>query len=96
MKPNLLISYTSKRIFRLQPTASLRALMSSQKSYDLAVIGAGIYGIQAARTYLQIHPNDKVIVFETSGEVGGVWSTGERTTTRAALFRLITKARASV
>lgn len=45
--------------------------------YDLAVIGAGIYGIQAARTYLSIHPYDKVIVFEGGKEVGGVWSSGE-------------------
>ncbi|KAK5937491.1 hypothetical protein PMZ80_010109 [Knufia obscura] len=42
--------------------------------FDLAIIGAGIYGIQAARTYLELHPYDKVIVFEGSGDVGGVWS----------------------
>lgn len=52
-------------------------MMQSQKMYDLAVIGAGIYGIQAARTYLSIHPREKVVVFEGSGEVGGVWSTGK-------------------
>lgn len=57
--------------------------MSAQPSdeglqeFDLAVIGAGIYGIQAARTYLELHQNDKVIVFEASGDVGGVWSSGE-------------------
>jgi cation diffusion facilitator CzcD-associated flavoprotein CzcO len=51
--------------------------MNSQTIYDLAVIGAGIYGIQAARIYLTIHPNDKVIIFEASGVVGGVWSNGE-------------------
>lgn len=44
--------------------------------FDLAIIGAGIYGIQAARTYLELHPYDKVIVFEGSGDVGGVWSSG--------------------
>jgi len=47
------------------------------QEFDLAVIGAGIYGIQAARTYLELHQNDKVIVFEASGDVGGVWSSGE-------------------
>lgn len=51
--------------------------MAIRQTYDLAVIGAGIYGIQAARTYLGIHPNDRVIVFETSAEVGGVWSSGK-------------------
>lgn len=44
---------------------------------DLVVIGAGIYGIQAARTYLELHPTDHVIVFEASEDVGGVWSAGE-------------------
>lgn len=52
--------------------------MDGQEVYNLAVVGAGIYGIQAARTYLEIHPHDKVIVFEANGEVGGVWSTGEK------------------
>lgn len=51
--------------------------IEGKESYDLAVIGAGIYGIQAARTYLQLHPDDKVIVFETSDEIGGVWSAGK-------------------
>lgn len=53
--------------------------MENHHIYDLAVIGAGIYGLQAARTYLEIHPNDKVIIFETTSAVGGVWSTGENT-----------------
>jgi len=50
----------------------------SLQGFDLAVIGAGIYGIQAARTYLELHQNDRVIVFEASGHVGGVWSPGKR------------------
>lgn len=47
------------------------------QEFDLAVIGAGIYGIQAARTYLELHQYDEVIVFEASGDVGGVWSPGK-------------------
>lgn len=43
-------------------------------TFDLAVIGAGIYGIQAARTYLEIHPNDDVVIFEADDDIGGVWS----------------------
>jgi len=42
--------------------------------YDLLILGAGIYGIQAARTYLDIHPEAKILVFEAANTVGGSWS----------------------
>lgn len=45
--------------------------------YDLAIIGAGIYGIQAARTYLEIHPSRRVLILEASACLGGVWSRGK-------------------
>ncbi|KAH7076296.1 hypothetical protein FB567DRAFT_452433 [Paraphoma chrysanthemicola] len=41
---------------------------------DLLVIGAGIYGIQAARTYLTINPSHSIIVLEADETPGGVWS----------------------
>ncbi|OCL13376.1 FAD/NAD(P)-binding domain-containing protein [Glonium stellatum] len=41
---------------------------------DLIIIGSGIYGIQAARTYLEVHPDDCVIILEASSCPGGVWS----------------------
>lgn len=50
--------------------------MPGEPVYDLAVIGAGIYGIQAARTWLEIHPHHNVIIFEASSCIGGVWSQG--------------------
>ena len=37
-------------------------------------MNAGLYGIQAARTYLDIHPAAKILVFEAADTVGGVWS----------------------
>lgn len=37
----------------------------------------GIYGIQAARTYLEIHPDAKLVILEADEVVGGVWSTSE-------------------
>ncbi|KAF1998428.1 FAD/NAD(P)-binding domain-containing protein [Amniculicola lignicola CBS 123094] len=40
---------------------------------DLLIIGAGIYGIQAARTYLELHPNHHVVVLESDSAPGGVW-----------------------
>lgn len=42
--------------------------------FDLIIIGSGIYGISAARTYLEVHPHHNVAIFEASATVGGVWS----------------------
>ncbi|CAK3962510.1 flavin-binding monooxygenase [Lecanosticta acicola] len=44
------------------------------RQVDLVVVGAGIYGIQAARTYLEVHPKSKVVILEASTTIGGVWS----------------------
>lgn len=49
---------------------------TSPEQVDLVVIGAGIYGIQAARTCLEIHPHKNVVILEASNAVGGVWSRG--------------------
>ena len=51
-------------------------MIQDGRTLDLAVVGAGIYGIQAARTYLELHPKDSVAVFEASSHIGGVWSSG--------------------
>lgn len=41
---------------------------------DIAVIGAGISGIAAAKFYLDIHPACKLILLEKDDSVGGVWN----------------------
>lgn len=43
---------------------------------DVLVIGAGLYGIQAARTYLEVHPDERVVILEAGSTVGGAWSAG--------------------
>ncbi|KAF2266497.1 FAD/NAD(P)-binding domain-containing protein [Lojkania enalia] len=42
---------------------------------DLLIIGSGIYGIAALRTYLSLHPTHKVVMLEADSCPGGVWST---------------------
>ena len=42
--------------------------------YDVAIIGAGISGIAAAKFYWDIHPKCKLIVLEKDASVGGVWN----------------------
>lgn len=49
---------------------------SRDRKVDLIIIGAGIYGIQAATKYLEIHPEHQVVILEASKSVGGVWSSG--------------------
>lgn len=35
---------------------------------------AGLYGIQAARYYLDVHPDAKLLLLEADDVVGGTWS----------------------
>lgn len=62
--------------------------MSGTPEFDVVVIGAGIYGIQSARTYLEIHPDAKLAILEASGSIGGVWSKG-RSIPLARQFKFI-------
>lgn len=44
--------------------------------YEADVWMEGLYGIQAARYYLDVHPDARLCVLESEGVVGGVWSSG--------------------
>ncbi|KAF5007135.1 hypothetical protein FDECE_6521 [Fusarium decemcellulare] len=43
-------------------------------SYDLIVVGAGWFGLAAAKAYIQLNPNEKIGVFESAESCGGTWS----------------------
>jgi cation diffusion facilitator CzcD-associated flavoprotein CzcO len=49
-------------------------MTQQQNTSNLIVIGAGIYGIQAARTYLELHPTHNIVILEADSKPGGVWS----------------------
>lgn len=38
---------------------------------------SGLYGIQAARTYLDIHPRSRMLVLESDNVIGGTWSSSK-------------------
>ncbi|KAK0388027.1 hypothetical protein NLU13_4271 [Sarocladium strictum] len=42
--------------------------------YNCIVVGAGWYGLSAAKAYIQFHPDEKVLVVEAESTVGGTWS----------------------
>ncbi|KAH7141722.1 putative dimethylaniline monooxygenase [Dactylonectria macrodidyma] len=44
------------------------------KTYDLIVVGAGWFGLAAAKTYIELHPNERVLVIEAANTCGGTWS----------------------
>lgn len=41
---------------------------------NLIVVGAGPFGLIAAHTWLELNPNDNVILLESAPDLGGVWS----------------------
>jgi len=45
--------------------------------YDVVVIGGGMSGIAAARTYLEFKPTARLLILEADPCVGGIWSKGE-------------------
>ena len=57
------------------PVYAMSTNKDSSEHYDVAIIGSGLYGIQAARYYLEVHPEAKLVIFEADDVVGGVWST---------------------
>ncbi|KAK2772277.1 cofactor FMO1 FAD enzyme [Colletotrichum kahawae] len=48
--------------------------MRQETAVDVAIIGAGWYGLAAARTYLKLQPRVKILIIDSDKTVGGVWS----------------------
>ncbi|KAH7028905.1 uncharacterized protein B0I36DRAFT_374603 [Microdochium trichocladiopsis] len=43
-------------------------------SYDVVVIGAGWFGLSAAKTYLETHPEERLLVVDSALSLGGSWA----------------------
>ncbi|KAI1132339.1 cofactor FMO1 enzyme is FAD [Nemania abortiva] len=48
--------------------------MEATEMFDVIVVGAGWYGLVAARTYLELAPHTNLLIVDDSKTVGGVWS----------------------
>lgn len=44
------------------------------EKFDLVIIGSGISGLCAAKTYLQVNPDTRLVVYEAEDGLGGVWA----------------------
>ncbi|CAK7203042.1 hypothetical protein SEUCBS139899_005771 [Sporothrix eucalyptigena] len=44
------------------------------ESYDCVVVGAGWYGLAAAKPYIQANPDHKIAMLEAAESCGGTWS----------------------
>ncbi|OQE00320.1 hypothetical protein PENVUL_c054G05581 [Penicillium vulpinum] len=44
------------------------------ENFEVAIIGAGWYGLVAARTYLRLRPAANLLIIDSDSTVGGVWS----------------------
>ncbi|KAF2764548.1 dimethylaniline monooxygenase (N-oxide forming) [Teratosphaeria nubilosa] len=42
--------------------------------YDMVVVGAGWHGLVAAKVYLELHPDEHILVLEAESSCGGTWS----------------------
>ncbi|KAK1979456.1 hypothetical protein LZ30DRAFT_761813 [Colletotrichum cereale] len=47
---------------------------ATTQKVDVAIIGAGWYGLVAARTYLRLRPDINLLIIDSDTTVGGVWS----------------------
>ena len=48
--------------------------INPKERFDLVIIGSGISGLCAAKTYLQVNPNTRIVVYEAEQGLGGVWA----------------------
>lgn len=45
-----------------------------ESHYDIVVVGAGLQGLAAAKTYIQIEPEVNLRILDSSDSIGGVWA----------------------
>ncbi|MCJ1395095.1 monooxygenase [Xylographa bjoerkii] len=45
-----------------------------ETQYDVIIIGAGLYGLAFANTWLKVHPEARLVILEACPCLGGVWS----------------------
>jgi len=49
-------------------------MLTMDSHYNVVIIGAGLQGLAAAKTYLQIEPSSSLLIIDSNRTVGGVWA----------------------
>ncbi|KIV94175.1 hypothetical protein PV10_01964 [Exophiala mesophila] len=44
------------------------------ETFDVVVVGAGWFGLAAAKAYVERHPTDKIAIYESAESCGGTWA----------------------
>ncbi|KAL2164834.1 hypothetical protein VTH06DRAFT_130 [Thermothelomyces fergusii] len=44
------------------------------ETFDVVVVGAGVFGLCAAKTIHQLYPEKSLVILDSGSELGGVWS----------------------
>ncbi|KAK3400337.1 FAD/NAD(P)-binding domain-containing protein, partial [Sordaria brevicollis] len=45
-----------------------------EETFDLVIIGSGLFGLAMAKTYHQLHPTHSLAIFDKASSIGGVWA----------------------
>ncbi|PQE33598.1 flavin-binding monooxygenase protein [Rutstroemia sp. NJR-2017a WRK4] len=48
--------------------------MANMEHFDVVVVGAGWYGLAAAKTQLEVHPDVKMVILTDNTTIGGTWA----------------------
>ncbi|RDW88948.1 hypothetical protein BP6252_00980 [Coleophoma cylindrospora] len=44
------------------------------EEFDIVIVGAGVFGLPVAKTYLEVHPGARLLMLDEGQSVGGTWS----------------------
>ncbi|RDW94474.1 hypothetical protein BP5796_00237 [Coleophoma crateriformis] len=44
------------------------------EEFDIVIVGAGVFGLPVAKTYLEVHPEARLLMLDEGQSVGGTWS----------------------
>lgn len=59
----------------MSPEETVIMLHAQGSHYDLIIVGSGLQGLVAAKTYLALAPDTSLLILDSNRTIGGVWAT---------------------